>query len=188
MRTGIAIMTLAVLVVPAGASGLPGPEDRNCERAYGGKTFSPLIKRSWAERKWEDKTPVSNRQAKRIENHRRCARDGKAQRAMVSMTMRQRKQFREYRREQLRATRSDCIAGVTVYEGGGGCWAIPAEIVACESGYSWSAYNSSGARGPYQFLGWPVPWPVDSVADKRAHHRMAASLYAGGAGRSHWVC
>jgi hypothetical protein len=73
--------------------------------------------------------------------------------------------------------------------GNGTRWAIPCYIVACESGYSWSAYNSSsGARGPYQFLGWPVPWPVDSWEDKMAHHRMARDLYDGGNGRSHWVC
>lgn len=67
-------------------------------------------------------------------------------------------------------------------------WAIPCSIIACESGYSWSAYNPSGARGPYQFLGWNVPWPVRTWADKMAHHRMGAALYNGGAGRSHWVC
>lgn len=79
---------------------------------------------------------------------------------------------------------------LTPYPGPGNTrWAIPWSIVACESGGSWTAYNgSSGARGPYQFLGWNVPWPVNSWSDRLAHHRMAANLYAGGRGRSHWVC
>lgn len=66
--------------------------------------------------------------------------------------------------------------------------AVPAYVVACETrGYwghgRWRARNPSGAIGPYQFLDWPVPWPVDSVRDKLAHHRMAASL-----GLSNWSC
>lgn len=65
----------------------------------------------------------------------------------------------------------------------GNHWAIPTYIIACESHFSWSAYNPSGARGAYQFLGWPVPWPVDSLADRIAHHRQAKRLSL-----SHWVC
>lgn len=65
-------------------------------------------------------------------------------------------------------------------------WAIPCYVVYCESKYSWSAYNPSGARGPYQFLGWNVPWPVNSRADKMAHHRMA--IYLWNDSPSHWVC
>ena len=71
--------------------------------------------------------------------------------------------------------------------GSHGRFAVPCGIVARESRYSWGAYNSSsGALGPYQFLGWRVPWPVRGSADKLAHHRMAAKLWAGGAGASHW--
>lgn len=100
----------------------------------------------------------------------------------------QARKFEAHRAAQRAAAASDCIPGVTVYAGGGGCWSIPAEIVACESGYSWSAANPSGAIGPYQLLGKGAVWPVRTVADKREHHRIAANLYAGGAGRSHWVC
>ncbi|MDX6534007.1 MAG: hypothetical protein QOF68_1751 [Gaiellales bacterium] len=81
------------------------------------------------------------------------------------------------------------VARVTPFDcGSRGRWAIPCSIIACESGFSWTAYNPSGARGPYQFLGWAVPWPVRTAADKLAHHRMAARLWNGGAGRSNWVC
>jgi len=65
-------------------------------------------------------------------------------------------------------------------------WAIPAHIDSFESGGSWTAYNSSGARGPYQFVGWPVPWPVTTFAEAQQHHAMAAKLWAGGSGAGHW--
>jgi hypothetical protein len=80
------------------------------------------------------------------------------------------------------------VRRVAPYEcGSHGRFAVPCSIVQRESRYSWGAYNSSsGARGPYQFLGWRVPWPVRSAADRLAHHRMAARLWAGGAGASHW--
>lgn len=69
-----------------------------------------------------------------------------------------------------------------------GEWAIPEYIVECESHGSWSAYNPSGAVGPYQLLGKGAPFPVTSKADKLTHHRIASDLWAGGAGASHWVC
>lgn len=80
------------------------------------------------------------------------------------------------------------LARLTPYDcGRHGRFAIPCGIVARESRFSWGAYNySSGARGPYQFLGWRVPWPVRSAADRLAHHRMADRLWAGGAGAGHW--
>jgi hypothetical protein len=81
------------------------------------------------------------------------------------------------------------IRSITPYDcGSAGRWAIPCYVIKCESGYSWTAYNPSGARGPYQFLGWNVPWPVTSAADRLAHHRFAKELWAGGAGAGNWVC
>ena len=71
---------------------------------------------------------------------------------------------------------------------GAGCWTIPAYVVSCESGGSWSSYNgSSGASGPYQFVGWPVPWPVTSYEQAQQHHEMARRLWAGGSGAGHWT-
>lgn len=98
------------------------------------------------------------------------------------------RRYQQYLREKFRMRLA--YYRVTPYVCSNGTrWAIPCYIIACESGYSWSAYNgSSGARGPYQFLGWDVPWPVDSRADQLAHHRMGAYLWNGGRGRSHWVC
>lgn len=72
--------------------------------------------------------------------------------------------------------------------GSHGRWAIPCNIIACESGFSWSAYNPSGASGPYQLLGHGAPMPADTPEKRMQHHRIAAALWAGGAGRSQWVC
>lgn len=72
----------------------------------------------------------------------------------------------------------------------GGAWAIPASIVMCESGGNYNAVNSSsGARGAYQLMpstyyanGGDGSW---SPADQ---DRVAARVWAGGAGRSQWSC
>ena len=80
------------------------------------------------------------------------------------------------------------VLALTPYHGGGQRWAIPYRIVACESGGSWGAYNPSGALGPYQLLNKGAPFPVRSAAARFTHHRIAANLWRGGAGASHWVC
>lgn len=109
----------------------------------------------------------------------RCQKRPRAS-APVIREHRQRYRGRHLRRLELRS--------IAPYKcGSHGRFAVPCSIVERESHYSWSAYNaSSGALGPYQFLGWRVPWPVRSAADQIAHHRMAARLWAGGAGASHW--
>lgn len=90
------------------------------------------------------------------------------------------KQARAYRR---------AVTALTPYPGPNGTrWAIPYYIVACESRGRWDAYNPSGASGPYQLLGWGAPMPANTPARKLAHHRIAARLWAGGRGASHWVC
>lgn len=79
---------------------------------------------------------------------------------------------------------------LTPYDcGSAGRFAIPCGIVACESGFSWSAYNPSGAAGVYQIMAMHGrPFPVRSAADRLRHHQIAANLWRGGAGASHWVC
>lgn len=73
--------------------------------------------------------------------------------------------------------------------GAHGWWAIPCRIVACESRYSWKAYNRSGAAGPYQIMPeWDRPWPIESRADKEEHHKIAARLWNGDRGAGNWVC
>jgi septal ring factor EnvC (AmiA/AmiB activator) len=77
--------------------------------------------------------------------------------------------------------------------GPGGPWAIPWAIVQCESGGQNLPPNSAGASGYYQML--PSTWkglggstPNAYQASKAEQDRLAATLWAGGAGARNWVC
>ena len=77
--------------------------------------------------------------------------------------------------------------------GPGGPWAIPWPIVQCESGGQNLPPNSAGASGYYQFM--PDTWrrlggstPDAYLASKAEQDRLAAQLWAGGAGARNWVC
>ena len=77
--------------------------------------------------------------------------------------------------------------------GPGGPWAIPWPIVQCESGGQNLPPNGAGASGYYQML--PATWkglggstPHAYLAPKAEQDRLAAALWAGGAGAHNWVC
>jgi peptidoglycan hydrolase CwlO-like protein len=77
--------------------------------------------------------------------------------------------------------------------GSGGPWAIPWPIVQCESGGQNLPPNGAGASGYYQML--PSTWrglggstPHAYQASKAEQDRLAAQLWAGGAGAHNWVC
>ena len=77
--------------------------------------------------------------------------------------------------------------------GSGGPWAIPWPIVQCESGGQNLPPNSAGASGYYQFMqatwrGLGGSTPHAYQASKAEQDRLAAQLWAGGAGRRNWVC
>jgi peptidoglycan hydrolase CwlO-like protein len=72
-------------------------------------------------------------------------------------------------------------------------WAIPYQIVLCESGGQNLPPNSAGASGYYQIL--PSTWrgaggtgPAAYLASKAEQDAVASRLWAGGAGASNWVC
>jgi peptidoglycan hydrolase CwlO-like protein len=74
-----------------------------------------------------------------------------------------------------------------------GPWTIPWPIVQCESGGQNHTPNWAGASGYYQFM--PATWrglggstPHAYQAPKAEQDRLAARLWAGGAGRRNWVC
>jgi len=77
--------------------------------------------------------------------------------------------------------------------GPGGPWAIPWAIVQCESGGQNHPPNWAGASGYYQFI--PATWrglggstPHAYQAGKAEQDRLAARLWAGGAGARNWDC
>ena len=77
--------------------------------------------------------------------------------------------------------------------GPGGPWAIPWPIVECESGGQNLPPNSASASGYYQMLdttwhGLGGSTPHAYQASKAEQDRLAARLWAGGAGAHNWVC
>jgi len=73
-------------------------------------------------------------------------------------------------------------------------FAIPKEIVMCESGGNYGALNpSSGAGGAYQMLpetykGLGGKYAAPQLAPKSEQDRLAAKLWAGGQGAGNWAC
>jgi peptidoglycan hydrolase CwlO-like protein len=77
--------------------------------------------------------------------------------------------------------------------GPGGPWSIPWPIVECESGGQNLPPNSASASGYYQMLdstwhGLGGSTPHAYQASKTEQDRLAAKLWAGGAGAHNWVC
>jgi peptidoglycan hydrolase CwlO-like protein len=77
--------------------------------------------------------------------------------------------------------------------GPGGPWAIPWPIVQCESGGTNTPPNYATASGYYQMLdstwrGLGGSTPHAYQASKAEQDRLAARLWAGGAGARNWVC
>jgi septal ring factor EnvC (AmiA/AmiB activator) len=92
--------------------------------------------------------------------------------------------------KKLLAQRARAAANMT---GPGGPWAIPWAIVQCESGGQNLPPNRASASGYYQMLdttwkGLGGSTPHAYQASKAEQDRLAARLWAGGAGRGNWVC
>jgi hypothetical protein len=168
---------------PAAQQQQPPQEARATNRNNCGRLFTQRQFRRYASKVYWRKR-ITKRAGKRMSQMTRCQHSPKAERKMRAL----RKRLKAARIHRMRMARQ--AASLTPFGPCyGGRWAIPCHIVGCESGGSWSAYNPSGAAGPYQIMpGWGRPFPVRSAADRLAHHRIAARLYNGGAGASHWVC
>lgn len=193
MRKAIVLAILAI-AAPLSVSTLSGatvqkqdPYPNSCDEHsvfFHVQKAKVLIKKAYANDRWRDTNPVKGFEKRHWQAHKRCVHKP-AQKSISEYRDKWAAAFYRHRHEE-KAERF--VQRYLPYTGPNGThWAIPWSIVACESGGSWSAYNPSGARGPYQFLGWNVPWPVTSERDRRKHHKMAASLYAGGSGASHWA-
>ena len=184
-RTAIVSLALALLV-PAAAEGQPDyrvPNTADCDRLYGGATYAPLIRRAWAERKWEQKDPVTKAQARRIENHRRCARTPQTLAWMIKASKRQRRQFKEHRRRKLAEPVYDIDPPGAAYLYG---------LRMCESGGNYGTNTGNGYYGAYQFSlstwasvgGSGLP---SNASPAEQDYRAALLWRTGGSG--HWpVC
>lgn len=150
-----------------------------CEHFYTAGDHAQLARAVFDHRRWQRKHPVGPAARRALAKQRLCARTPEVRQRQRELWITHKRSFFRFRALRL----------IAPYSGPGGTWwAIPYSIVSCESGGSWSAYNPSGASGPYQLLGWGAPYPANTWKQKMANHRIAASVWAGGAGRSNWVC
>jgi hypothetical protein len=195
-RAPLAVLVSAALALTPIALAEDGnsidPTPTTCDRytnTYHVRSARKMVRAAWAERKWQDRTPVHNGQREVIRYHIDCLDLRKDQRAIGRTWAKQRKQFRLWRRYR----RAAPFAG---FQGEGRYLrflAVPAYIVACETnGYSgegrWYAANpSSGASGPAQLLGWGQPYPADSPSEKVRYWEIAASVWSS-SGSEAWAC
>jgi peptidoglycan hydrolase CwlO-like protein len=124
-----------------------------------------------------------------LAERRAVAAQARATRAAALTATRASRQRIEGRIAALVAARARAARAV----GPGGPWAIPWPVVQCESGGQNLPPNSAGASGYYQML--PATWkglggstPHAYQASKGEQDRLAAVLWAGGAGARNWVC
>lgn len=186
-------MVCALVLVATAPTAVP---NTNCSREYGGATYKPLIDRAYALRKWRDSDPVTRSQARRIANHRRCARTDATLRWMKKSSRRHRHRFDDYRAERLRR-REERRAERPYDCGSYGRFAVPCYVVACESGFDFRARNaSSTAGGAYQVIDstWRAYGGTSyadshpaAVAPKSEQHEVAARVLRG-QGMGAWEC
>ena len=177
------LLTAAVLVpvlLPASTASAPtygtqtATKPPGCTSSYSRADFHRSARRSVR------RAPLTSHEKRTIRRVVRCQRSARSRRVVRFHWQRYR---RAYHRRQ-------AVLAVTPYPGPNGTrWSIPWRVVACESGGRWGAYNPSGAAGPYQIMAMHGrPFPVRTSADRLRHHQIAANLWRGGAGASHWVC
>jgi hypothetical protein len=151
---------------------------------HGLARFDRVLERAWEREDWTVDDPRSAGQVERLRHFKACARGDRVRRLMREHAAETRRGYRRWQaRLEFRYT-------VTPYDcGSHGFFAIPCYIVDCESDFNWHAANGPHG-GPYQInLGLHgAPWPIYGPAEKRAHHLIAARLWAGGSGASHWTC
>jgi hypothetical protein len=113
---------------------------------------------------------ISGKSKRRLKEMVRCQHSGEA-----------RRNARRFRGRLVR--KREAMLSVTPYKCGKGRYAIPCYIVQCESRFDPGADNGSHYgyyQLQYSYLGGDFSVPHQ--------HVVAARLWRGGAGRSHWVC
>lgn len=180
---GVAAL-IATMLVPTYAGAQKAPETAKHIGPCGPLVSTTDGAHKRAQQGWDSKA-LKTRAGKiaKVRLQARCVPEGKPEEFVRSQIEKAQKQYKEALAAQA------ATSSLTPYDcGSAGSFAIPCYIVECESGYSWNAANPSGAVGPYQLLGWGAPYPADTKAEKMKNHRIAAELWAGGAGASNWVC
>ncbi len=179
LRVGAGAVLVALV---AASTATAAPHERSCDSqpaTYHVARAKALIDTAYRDGRWEDRTPIKDRERRALAGHKRCVRDAELRQKIEDYRDQRQDDFDLYRRYRVAAP----------YPGPGGTWwAIPFYIVSCESyGGSWSASNGSHV-GPYQLAwNWGPPWPVTSFEDKVVHHEIARRLWTT-YGSSQWAC
>lgn len=160
----------------AGAEGTTTPLPTVCAPVSASKG---LLRHAWSHSHWKDRRPVSDSQRAELATNHACLNDKDAD-DLKDYAQDRKAGFFLYRSYR-RITPFKCLKGDY------GWYAIPCYIVECESHFSWSARNPSGADGPYQILSDPVPMPANTRRLQLVHHRVA-HRYWSDLGSAPWVC
>jgi hypothetical protein len=159
---------------------------------HGLVAFEGLLARAWEKGgdPYAD-SPLTDGQQARLRHHRTCSRPGTLD-EMRDRAAEARQSWKRWsERIQFRDRYTPYFFGEPTLR-----WvAVPPYIIECETnGYygeaRWGALNGSGHGGPYQIdlSLHGAPWPASYPSARREHHRIAAELWNGGAGASHWSC
>jgi hypothetical protein len=144
------------------------------------KEFKDWSSRVWRLIRWERGAPKATTIAAAQEKIH-CAVGPENREAMRHHWRYLQRTYFKYRQDMLERQR------YTPFDCAGGPSAIPCYITACESGDSYTAQNPSGAYGRYQLM--PEWWDYLGRKPTPAEQdRIAADLWAGGAGAGNWLC
>ena len=195
MRTLFATIVLAsALIIAPSASALSetlSPDTDSTPKTTDHRTVKwhrlkaeSIVYVAFKHRSWEAGHRWNADRRKRVNRHKnKIQRSPEDRFQITSYLIAKRLSFKKWAKGQERKAQRDAADPSNWSPDG---WMIPTSIVMCESGGSWSAYNPSGALGPYQLLGKGAPWPVTTYAQAQVHHQIAAKLWAGGSGAGHW--
>jgi hypothetical protein len=189
MSAVVSIATADQGSVPVRADATPGSCDGLTVKFHKHRAFS-LIEKGHDRKRFPDKTPMKGSEKRALSKHKLCIQIEKIRDQIEERRDNATKVYESfYKSEKFRIKYTPYYFG----EPGLEYVAIPPYIVECETnGYygeeRWNAANPSGAYGPYQIMAMHGrPAPVNSEADKRQHHKIAAHLWATG-GESQWEC
>lgn len=191
----IVLIAIGVVIGTASSEGAPmkevtplscdgKPVDFHVERAH------KLIDKGYAHSRYPDRSPISGEEKHALKDQKLCVLDDTRRAGIAEYRDHKASAYEKYRkRRAFREKYTPYYFGEPTLR----YVAIPPDIVRCETnGYygadRWRAANPSGAVGPYQLLGHGAPYPADTAKERRQNHKIAAELYAGGAGRSQWEC
>lgn len=181
--TAVVAAALASLwATTAVSDNIPQPTHKPTPARCTAKAFKPFSQRVWLLIRWERGAPPKSTiraQRRRL----RCA-PPRHRKAMRYRWRGDKRVFYEHRKNML------ALIALTPYEcGSAGRFAIPCDVVECESHFDWGEVNSSsGAFTAYQFL--PSTYAEACVrcdGSRIDYHETAAIVWARSGG-SEWVC